>query len=101
MDSTAGAIDPEAILQTEINRYVQMGYQVTSQTERSAQLVKPKKFNIILAIVCFTLAILPLVIYLLYYTLKWEHHVQMTVDEEGHITRTRGLGGDVPGSPAA
>jgi ABC-type Fe3+ transport system permease subunit len=101
MDSTPGANDPEAILQTEINRYLQVGYQVTSQTSRSAELVKPKKFNIILAIICFTLAILPLVIYLLYYAFKWDDRVQLTVDEEGHVTRTRGLGGQVPGAPAA
>ena len=90
--------DPEAILQTEINRYVQMGYVVTSQTARSAQLVKPKKVSIVWAIIWFTLAILPFFVYLLYHTFKWEHRVHLTVDEEGHITLKRGLAGEEEGS---
>jgi ABC-type Fe3+ transport system permease subunit len=87
MDSTPPTSDPEAILQAEINRYVEMGYRLTSQTTRSAQLVKPKKFNIIWAIIWFVLAVFPFFIYLLYYTFKWDHQVIMTVDEQGHITR--------------
>ena|ERR1700694_4334593 len=75
MDSTPPASDPEAILRAEIDRYIQMGYVVTSQTTRSAQLVKPKKFNIMWAIVWFTLAIVPLLVYLLYYAFKWDHRV--------------------------
>ena len=94
MDSTPPASDPEAILRAEIDRYIQMGYVVTSQTTRSAQLVKPKKFNIMWAIVWFTLAIVPLLVYLLYYAFKWDHRVYLTVDEEGNITRKRGLAGE-------
>jgi ABC-type Fe3+ transport system permease subunit len=101
MDSALPASDPEAILQAEINLYVQMGFGVTSQTTRSAQLVKPKKFSIMWAIVWFTLAIFPLLIYLLYYGFKWDHRVYLTVDEEGHITQTRGLAGEEQGSSAA
>lgn len=57
-----------------------MGYQVTSQTTRTAQLVKPKKSASFWAIVWFTLAIFPLLIYLLYYSFKWDHRVYLTVD---------------------
>lgn len=87
MESTPPTSEPAAILQAEIDRYVQMGYRLTSQTARSAQLVKPKKFNIMWAIIWFVLAIVPLLIYLLYYAFKWDHQVYLIVDEEGHITR--------------
>jgi len=83
--------DPEAILLAEINRYVQLGYQVTSQTARSAQLVKPKRFSVMWAIIWFVLAVVPFVIYVLVYMFKWDHHVLISVDEEGHITRKKGL----------
>lgn len=42
--STPG-IAPEAVLQEEVNRYTKKGFRVVSQTSRSAQLVKPKKFS--------------------------------------------------------
>ncbi len=82
----APTIDPEAILQAEINRYVKKGYRVTSQTARSAQLVKPKKFSIIWAMVWLLLVVLPFVIYLIYYTAKRDQQLYLTVDEQGKIT---------------
>jgi ABC-type Fe3+ transport system permease subunit len=81
------SVDPEAILQAEINRYVGRGFRVTSQTPRSAQLVKPKKFSVVWAVIWFVLMILPFVIYLLYYASKRDQQVYLTVDEQGHITR--------------
>jgi hypothetical protein len=37
MDVTPATINPEAILQAEVTRYVQKGYRVVSQTARTAQ----------------------------------------------------------------
>lgn len=81
------AINPEAILQAEVSRYVQKGYRVTSQTSRTAQLVKPKKFSVIWAIIWFVLAVLPFIVYLIYYAGKRDQQVYLTVDEQGQITR--------------
>lgn len=83
---SALAIDPEAILQAEIERYVEKGYRVTSQTARSAQLVKPKKFSILWAMVWLLLAVLPFVIYLIYYAAKRDQHLYLTMDDQGKIT---------------
>lgn len=81
------AINPEAILQAEINHYVQKGFRVVSQTARSAQLIKPKKFSVVWAVIWFVLMLLPFVLYLLYYAGKRDQQVYLTVDERGNITR--------------
>ena len=57
-----------------------LGYRVVSQSESAAYLVKGKKFSIIWALIWFVLAIFPFVIYLLYYTFKWNHRVYLIVD---------------------
>lgn len=80
-------VDPEAILQAEVNRYVGKGFRVTSQTPRTAQLIKPKKFSVIWAVIWFVLMLLPFVIYLLYYVAKRDQQVYLTVDEQGNLTR--------------
>lgn len=79
-------IDPEAILQAEISRYVQNGYRVTSKTASSAQLVKPKKFSVTWAMVWLLLVVLPFVFYLIWYGIKRDQHLYLTVDEQGKIT---------------
>lgn len=81
MEASPAPIDPEAILQAEINRYVQKGFRVVSQTPRSAQLVKTKKFSCLFAILGI------LIIYLIYYMAKRDKQVYLTVDEQGQISR--------------
>jgi ABC-type Fe3+ transport system permease subunit len=79
-------VDPEAVLQAEISRYVLKGYRVTTKTARSAQLLKPKKFSVLWAMVWLLLVVLPFVLYLVWYGVKRDEHLYLTVDEEGKIT---------------
>ncbi len=44
-DSNASGTDLREILQKEINGYVRRGFHVASQTDTTAQLIKPKKFS--------------------------------------------------------
>ena len=55
------------------------GFQVISQTETSAQLIKPKKFSLIIAIVLFVLAVFPFVIYLLWFLSKKDDKIFIQV----------------------
>lgn len=75
------------VLEQEIQRYVRSGYRVMSQTETSAQLVKPKKFHLLLAIILLLAMVLPFVIYLLMYMAAKDKTVYITVDSQGRVTR--------------
>ncbi len=66
-------------LQDHINWYVQLGYRVVSQTEVSAQLVKPKQFS-------FIWALLLVLIYFFYYMSKKDETVYLTVGADGRVT---------------
>jgi hypothetical protein len=76
-----------AILEREIASYVRKGYRVLSQTESSAQLVRPKRFNLLLAVLLLVLMVLPFVIYLLMYIAARDKTVYITVDVQGRVTR--------------
>jgi len=76
-----------AILDREIQSYVRKGYRVLSQTDTSAQLVKPKKFSLILAVLLLILMVLPFVIYLLMYVAAKDKTVYLSVDPDGKVTR--------------
>ena len=76
-----------AILDKEIQNYVWRGYRVVSRTPTTVQLVKPKQFSLILAILGLLIAVVGLVIYLLIYASMKDSQVYLTVDEKGHIHR--------------
>lgn len=82
-----GSVNPEAVLQAEVSRYIQRGFRVVSQTPRTAQLVKPKKFSFLFAFLWLLVAVVGVLIYLLYYAAKKDKQVYLTVDETGWITR--------------
>lgn len=75
------------ILEQEIQKYVRKGYRVMSQTDTSAQLVKPKKFSALLAVLLLILMVLPFIVYLLMYMASKDKTVYITVDAQGRITR--------------
>lgn len=77
----------QALLDQEIDKYVKMGYRIVSQTQTTAQLVKPKKFSLIWAGLWFMLFGIGLVVYVLYYWAKSDKTVYLKVDEVGHITK--------------
>jgi hypothetical protein len=56
-----------------------------ARTQTTAQLVKPKKFSFIWALVWFLLFGIGLIVYLLYYWGKRDQTVYLAVDERGNI----------------
>jgi hypothetical protein len=86
--STPG-IAPEAVLQEEVNRYTKKGFRVVSQTSRSAQLVKPKKFSFWWALIWTFVMLVGLLVYLFYYAAKKDRQVYLTVDDLGRIATTK------------
>ena len=75
-----------AILQREINSYIRRGFRVVSQTDTTAQLVKPKHFSLFWAII-LTFLIVGIILYLLYYLTKRDEVVYLEVDEQGRMKR--------------
>jgi hypothetical protein len=73
------------VLEQEIQSYVRKGYRVLSQTDTSAQLVKPKRFNLLIAVICLLLAVFPFIIYLLMYMAS--KTVYISVDPQGRVQR--------------
>lgn len=77
-----------AILDKEVQSYVKQGYRVLSQTPTSAQLVKPKKFSFLVFIILLILMVLPALLYVLWFAVKKDESVYLTVDDRGKIKRT-------------
>lgn len=77
-----------AILDREVQKYVKSGYRVNSRTDTTAQLVQPKKFSFLLFIVLLILMVLPAVLYVVWYMVKKEGAIYLTVDENGKIKRS-------------
>jgi hypothetical protein len=67
-----------ATLDAKVRRYVRKGYIVQSQTDTSAQLVKPKKFSFLWAFAWFMCFGGGLLVYLLYYWAKRDHTVYLS-----------------------
>ncbi len=74
-------------LQDHIGWYVmEQGYQVVSQTETSAQLVKPKSFSFGWAFLWFLFFGIGLLVYVLYYMMKSDGAIYLYV-EDGKVLR--------------
>ena len=71
------------ILQAKISEYVRDGYRVVSQTDFTAQLIKPKRFSLFWAIFWFLFFGVGVFIYLFYYWSKKDQTSYLTVDEYG------------------
>ena len=80
--------DRSDILEKEVRKYVGRGYRVTSRTDTTAQLVKPKKFSKFWAILWFCCLVFPFVIYILWYMAKKDKMVSLEIDKLGRIRRT-------------
>ena len=78
----------QAILAAEIRRFAGQGFRVVSQTETSAQLVRPKTFNLILALLGLLFLVVGLFVYLLYYASKRDELLYLAVAEDGTVTRS-------------
>ena len=74
-----------AILQQEINKYVKQDYRVVSQTDTTAQLVRPKKFSCLIALLALLIVVIGFIIYLIYYVAKRDDQIYIEVDENGKV----------------
>ena len=74
--------DRSGILEKEVRKYVRQGYRVTSRTDTTAQLVKPKKFSF------FWFCVGVIILYLAYYMAKKDKTIYLEVDKVGRIKRT-------------
>jgi len=79
----------QQILDREIAKYTKRGFQVTSRTETTAQLRKPKKFSFLWAFLWFLLFGIGILVYLFYYWSKKDEVVFVQVDEHGRVKRTK------------
>ncbi len=75
-----------ARLQSEINKYLGQGYRVISQTETTAQLVKPRGGPSCLLLILFGLTVIGLIIYLIVYMRSRDRLVYLEVDEYGRVS---------------
>lgn len=75
----------DAPLQEHIDWYVGQGYQVISQTETSAQLVKRKRFSVMWALLWTLVVLVGFFVYLLYYLVKKDQGVYLSVKADGTI----------------
>ena len=72
-----------AVLQKSINWYTSRGFRVVSQTDTTAQLVKPKQFSCLIATLSFLLVGIGLLIYVFIYMASKDQTVYITIDENG------------------
>ena len=75
------------ILTQEIAKYSKKGWHVVSQTDTTAQLLKPKRFSFLWAVLWTFVFGVGLLIYLFYHWAKKEQTLYLTVDENGHLHR--------------
>ncbi len=80
-----GRPKPDAPLQEHVNWYVHQGYRVASQTENSAQLVKPKQFSLIWALLWLLVFGVGILIYVFYYMAKKDKTVYLTVTADSTV----------------
>jgi hypothetical protein len=77
-----------AKLDQAIARYSSQGYRVTTRSDTTAQLFRPKKFSFFWALLWFLVFGIGLIVYLLYYAAKKDSVIFLEVDETGRVRRT-------------
>jgi uncharacterized BrkB/YihY/UPF0761 family membrane protein len=76
------------ILDDEVRHYVQRDYRVESRTPTTAQLVRPKKFSFLWALLWFLLFGIGILIYVAYYLAKSDQTVYLEVDDAGNVRKS-------------
>jgi LysM repeat protein len=81
-----------AVLDKHIAQLVRHGYRVTSRTETTSQLVKPKEFSLLWALVWLLVTLfvfgLGIIIYILYYLAQKDQTAYLEVDPFGNVQVT-------------
>jgi uncharacterized BrkB/YihY/UPF0761 family membrane protein len=76
------------ILDDEVRNYVQRGYRVESRTPTTAQLVRPKKFSFLWALLWFLLFGIGILVYVAYYLAKSDQTEYLEVDDAGKVRKS-------------
>jgi hypothetical protein len=76
-------------LEEEIAQYMHDGFFVRQRSATTAQLVRPKKFSFIWALLWFLLFGIGIIVYLIYYAAKQDEGRYVEVDEYGAVKVTR------------
>ena len=76
----------KSILSGEIDAYLRKGFRVLNQTDTTAQLLRPKHFSFLWALLWFLLLGVGLLVYLFYYMSKKDEQIYISVDEQGAVT---------------
>jgi hypothetical protein len=74
-----------AVVQQAVRYYTAMGYQVTNQTDDSAQLVRPKRFSCLIATLTLCFPIFTL-IYIFVYMAMRDSTMHIAVDSYGNVS---------------
>ncbi len=82
-------IDRVPNLERAIAKYLHRGYRPVYQTKDSAQLVKPKQFSCLLALVTLCLGGFPLIVYLIYFASIQDKCVRLQVIPEAQWRQER------------
>lgn len=77
----------QALLDQEVQKYVRRGYRVIARTSTTAQLVKPKQFSLLIALLGLLCLLIGFVIYLLIYASMKDSTVYLSIDMNGKIQR--------------
>jgi hypothetical protein len=84
---------PEAersrLLDEEVGTYMRKGFFVRQRTTTTAQLVRPKRFSFVWALLWFLLFGVGIVVYLIYYAAKQDEGRYLEVDGHGAVKATR------------
>ena len=87
--STPLALDQRRlVLQQSVAHYSAHGYRVVSQTDTTAQMMRPKRFSFVAAVLWFFLFGIGLLVYIFYYLAKRDSLLFVQVDEFGKVTAT-------------
>ena len=77
------------ILKKAMLWYLQQGYHVVSQTDYSVQLLKPKQFSCLIAIIGLILVGIGLLLYIFWYMAQKDQRVYLEVDKYGVVVTRR------------
>ena len=87
-DKPVSEAERVAALDEEVATYAREGFSLRQRTATTAQLVKPKRFSFLWALVWFLMLGVGLVVYLLYYAAKRDEGRYVEVDEYGAVKAT-------------
>lgn len=76
------------ILDNEVRNYVRRGYRVESRIPTAAQLLRPKKFSFLWALLWFLLFGIGILIYVAYYLAKSDQTMYLEVDDAGKVRKS-------------